>query len=107
VRVDKSTSGTKCRKKYLRDIALIIRADLFTGVKITGSIIWDIIIKTSMVFIIIAAADFFYQRKRYIKDNMMSKHDIKQEYKQSEGDPQQKADRKRSEKLRVRIEIRT
>jgi flagellar biosynthetic protein FlhB len=82
-------------KKYLRDIALIIRADLFTGVKITGSIIWDIVIKTSMVFIIIAAADFFYQRKRYIKDNMMSKHDIKQEYKQSEGDPQQKADRKR------------
>lgn len=43
----------------------------------------------------IAAADYFYQRKRYTKENMMSKYDIKQEYKQSEGDPHQKSERKR------------
>jgi flagellar biosynthesis protein FlhB len=82
-------------KDSVRDVAMTIRADLFTGIGIVGSIIWDFTIRIAAVFLVIAAADYFYQRKRYTKDNMMSKYDIKQEYKQSEGDPQQKADRKR------------
>jgi flagellar biosynthetic protein FlhB len=82
-------------KKALRDVVLILRSDLVMGVRIIGSIIWDFVSKIGMVFIVIAAADMFYQRKRFAKDNMMSKYDVKQEYKQSEGDPQQKSDRKR------------
>jgi flagellar biosynthetic protein FlhB len=82
-------------KKSLRDVTLILRSDLFVGVKIIGSIIGDFVIKIAVAFIIIAAADVFYQRKRYTKDNMMTKYDIKQEYKQSEGDPHHKAERKK------------
>ena len=82
-------------KASLRDVVLIMRSDLFTGVKVVGSIIWDFVTKIGGVFLAIAAFDAFYQKKRYIKDNMMSKYDIKQEYKQSEGDPQQKAERRR------------
>jgi flagellar biosynthesis protein FlhB len=78
----------------LRDVVLIIRSELAIGIKVIGSIIWDFCIKIGAVFVAIAAFDAFYQKKQYTKDNMMSKHDIKQEYKQSEGDPQQKADRK-------------
>lgn len=78
----------------LRDVVLILRSDVHTGVGIIGDIIWDFCIKIGAVFIGIAAFDAFYQRKRFTKDNMMSKYDVKQEYKQSEGDPQQKADRK-------------
>lgn len=82
-------------KKSSRDVVMILRSDLFVGVKIIGSIIGDFVIKIGVAFVVIAAADFFYQRQRYLKDNMMSKHDIKQEYKQSEGDPHHKAERKR------------
>lgn len=82
-------------KKALRDVVLILRSDLLTGVRIIGSIIWDFVSKIGMAFIAIAAADMFYQRKRFAKDNMMSKYDVKQEYKQSEGDPQHKSERKR------------
>jgi len=78
----------------MRDVILIIRSDLFIGMKVIGAIIWDFCLKIGVVFVLIAGADAFYQKKRYIKDNMMSKYDIKQEYKQSEGDPQQKAERK-------------
>ncbi|MEC9465073.1 MAG: EscU/YscU/HrcU family type III secretion system export apparatus switch protein [Myxococcota bacterium] len=78
----------------MRDVILIIRSDLFIGMKVIGAIIWEFCLKIGAVFVVIAAADAFYQKKRYIKDNMMSKYDIKQEYKQSEGDPQQKAERK-------------
>jgi len=82
-------------KKSSRDVVMILRSDLFIGVKIIGGIIADFVIKIGMAFVVIAAADYFYQRQRYIKDNMMTKHDIKQEYKQSEGDPHHKAERRR------------
>ena len=82
-------------KRSVRDITLIIRSDLFVGMRVIRTVIWDFVSKIGMVFIIIAAFDAFYQKKRYIKDNRMSKHDVKQEYKQSEGDPHHKAERKR------------
>jgi len=79
----------------IRDVALIIRSDLLTGVKVVGHVIWDAVVKIGGAFVLIAAFDAFYQRKRYMKDNMMSKYEVKQEYKQSEGDPQHKAERRR------------
>ena len=79
----------------LRDIAYLVRADLPVGIEVVGKIIWSFTIKIAGAFLIIAAADWFYQRRRYLKDNMMSKYDVKQEYKQSEGDPHHKAERKR------------
>ena len=79
----------------LRDIAYIVRADLPVAMKVVGSIVWGFTIKIAGTFLFIAAVDYFYQRKRYTKDNMMSKYDVKQEYKQSEGDPHHKAERKR------------
>jgi flagellar biosynthetic protein FlhB len=82
-------------RKSLRDVTLILRSDLFVGVKIVGGIVADFVLKIGMVFFLIAAADLFYQRRRYIKDNRMTKYDIKQEYKQSEGDPHHKSERRR------------
>lgn len=82
-------------RERIRDVVLTIRMPLYNGLKIIGQIIWDFSIKIGVTFALIAAADFFYQRKKFIKDNMMSKYDIKQEYKQSEGDPHHKAERKK------------
>lgn len=39
------------------------------------------------VMAVLAAADVFYQRYTYMKKMRMSKQDVKEEYKQSEGDP--------------------
>jgi len=83
-------------KHALRDLALLIRADLGVTITVVGGIIWDFTSKIGGAFLAIAAFDYFYQKKRYMKDNMMSKYDVKQEYKQSEGDPQQKAERRRT-----------
>ena len=38
--------------------------------------------------------DVWWQHKSYMKDQMMSKDDVKKEYKESEGDPHHKAKRK-------------
>lgn len=49
---------------------------------------------TAFAFIIVALADFAYQRHTYTKSLMMSKDEIKREYKESEGDPHIKGKRK-------------
>ena len=81
-------------KSVIRDVVLVLRAPLMVGVGLIGNIIYDMVIRISAVFIVISAADYFWQRHVYKKDNMMSKYDVKQEYKQSEGDPQIKGKRK-------------
>lgn len=82
-------------KQHIREVVMMSRSDELTvGVIIMGKIIWDVVIKVGGAFAVIAAFDAFYQRKRYMKENMMSKYDVKQEYKQSEGDPHHKAHRK-------------
>ena len=79
----------------IRDVALMLRSELDVGIVVIGYIIFDFCLKIGVAFLVIAAFDLWYQRRRFIKDNMMSHYDIKQEFKQSEGDPQHKAERKR------------
>ncbi|NLV86547.1 MAG: flagellar biosynthesis protein FlhB [Clostridiales bacterium] len=63
----------------------------FTGVlSKTGSIIMNIISKAGLIFIFLGAADYLYQWWQYEKNLRMSKQEIKDEYKQTEGDPQVK-----------------
>ncbi len=45
-------------------------------------------IKMGAVLAAIAALDYLYQRKKHEKDLMMTKQEVKEEYKQLEGDPQ-------------------
>jgi flagellar biosynthetic protein FlhB len=51
----------------------------------------DLIWQLAMVFAVIAAADFIFQRYKHNKDLMMSKQEIKDENKQTDGDPEVKA----------------
>lgn len=55
-----------------------------------GSIIIDLGIKISAVFLIVGFVDLIYQRHKFKNDNMMTKQEVKDEYKNSEGDPQVK-----------------
>jgi flagellar biosynthesis protein FlhB len=81
-------------KESTREVILATRIDLWTGVYVGGQIILNIAKKIALLFVVFAVADFFWQRHVFNKDMMMSKYDVKQEYKQSEGDPHQKAERK-------------
>jgi len=57
------------------------------------------------VLAVIAAIDYMYQRHEHMKKLKMSKHDIKEEFKQMEGDPHVKARLRelRAEKARQRM----
>lgn len=54
----------------------------------------EVVIKVGLFFIIIAVADYVYQKRNFAKEMKMEKFEIKQEYKNSEGDPQIKGKRK-------------
>ena len=68
---------------------------LNTALSTLGSIIIDLGIKISAVFLIVGFADLFYQRIMFKNDNMMTKQEIKDEFKNTEGDPQVKGQIKR------------
>ena len=61
---------------------------------VLGSIIQDLLLIASYSFIAIAALDFLYQKWKYNQDHMMTKDEVKREYKEMEGDPQIKGKRK-------------
>jgi flagellar biosynthesis protein FlhB len=54
-----------------------------------------VIVRAALLALIIAAADFAYQKKTNDTKMKMSMQDIKREFRDSEGDPYQKAARKR------------
>lgn len=56
--------------------------------------IFDMIITVAMLFIVISVLDYGYQWWDFEKNIKMSKQDVKEEYKQMEGDPQVKGKQK-------------
>ncbi|ROR30782.1 flagellar biosynthetic protein FlhB [Mobilisporobacter senegalensis] len=61
------------------------------AIELIGSMTIDLGLKISMFFLIIGFADLFYQKMKFKKDMKMSKQEVKDEFKQSEGDPQIKS----------------
>lgn len=51
----------------------------------------DLLKKVLLAFALISVADFFYQKKKFKTDMMMTKQETKEETKQMQGDPQVKA----------------
>lgn len=54
----------------------------------TGSILWELLFKSFMVLIIMAAVDWFYQKWQFSEDQKMTKQEVKDEHKQQEGNPE-------------------
>jgi flagellar biosynthetic protein FlhB len=72
---------------FLGDVALIPTFELVQTLdRIHIIAIW-LMVGTVMVMTVIAALDFLYQKYTHLKQMRMTKHDVKDEQKQSEGDP--------------------
>ena len=61
---------------------------MMQGVLLAGQILVDIGVKISAVFLVIAFADFAFQKWKFHQDMKMTKQEVKDEYKSTEGDPQ-------------------
>jgi len=61
----------------------------------TSAIAGKCLTRVVLFFLLMAIIDFFYQRWQYNKKLRMSREEVKQEYKEQEGDPHHKAERHR------------
>lgn len=75
-------------KKQGEQIFLVYEMPLLQAVIMAGSFLIDVGLKIAMVFLIVAAADYIYQRWKHHEDLKMTKQEVKDEYKNTEGDPQ-------------------
>lgn len=60
------------------------------AISAVGAVIMDIVKRAALIMAFVAGFDYLYQWWEYEKNLRMSKQEIKEEYKQTEGDPQVK-----------------
>lgn len=73
--------------KQIDRIPGLISAELIDSLHLTASLILELVFQVSAVMVVLAAFDYFYQWWEHKESLKMSKEDIKQEFKQTEGDP--------------------
>lgn len=61
---------------------------LMEVIQMLADIVTDMGIRIAAVYMIIALLDYIYQKVKFSHDMRMTKQEVKEEYKQSEGDPQ-------------------
>lgn len=83
-------------------IARTMDMDVRASTAYVLTLILEMVLKLCLVFLVIAVFDYMYQRWEYERNIKMSKHDIKEEYKQTEGNPQIKGKIKEIQRQRAR-----
>ncbi len=77
-------------KNEWNTLLILYDMDLYQGIALIGKLVLDLGLKISMVFLAVGIADYMYQKFKFKKDMRMTKQEVKEEFKQSEGDPQVK-----------------
>ena len=74
---------------------LLYDMPLKQAIGLMGNLIIDLGLRIAAAYMVIAFIDLIYQRRKFNKDMMMTKKEVKDEYKNSEGDPAVKGAQKR------------
>jgi len=77
--------------KNMYEVPRLMSLDLNAGLSFIITTIMSMVNSIIIAFVAISAFDFLYQWWEYEKNIKMSKQDLKEEYKQQEGDPQLKS----------------
>jgi flagellar biosynthetic protein FlhB len=62
-------------------------SNINTSLRVIGKISFSITLKICLILLIIAIADYVYQKWQFLQDQKMSKEDVKKEHKDQEGNP--------------------
>ncbi|MDE5858970.1 MAG: flagellar biosynthesis protein FlhB [Oscillospiraceae bacterium] len=81
-------------QKRIPEFARLLELDIGVSLVYIAETIFSICMKIAMVFVVVAAIDFLFQKYKWDKDMKMTKQEVKEEYKQMEGDPQIKSKRR-------------
>ncbi|MCE5198773.1 MAG: flagellar biosynthesis protein FlhB [Armatimonadota bacterium] len=77
---------TFIRSKY-SEIAGLVGGSYFTSCRVIGDLTWSVLLRAATALFIIAALDYMFQRYQLEKSLKMTKQEVKDDMKKSEGDP--------------------
>ena len=77
------------------ELFVLYDISLNQAIALTGEIILDTGLKISIVYLIVGLIDFVYQKHKFNEDMKMTKQEVKDEYKNTEGDPHIKGQQRR------------
>ncbi|MCR5640388.1 MAG: flagellar biosynthesis protein FlhB [Lachnospiraceae bacterium] len=75
-------------RDHVSEIFILYDLSLFRGVALVGNLVIDTGMRISIVYIIVGIADLIFRKWKFKEDIKMSKQEVKDEYKDAEGDPQ-------------------
>jgi flagellar biosynthetic protein FlhB len=75
-------------------VVATISGDAAITMMVMGELVYRVCVRVVLLLVGFSIFDVWWQRHSYMKGMMMSKDDVKKEYKESEGDPHHKAKRK-------------
>ena len=81
-------------RSHLPTLMLLPYKDIGVLGAVFAEIFKTLVIHTGLAYLVVSLADLLWQRHQYTKGLMMSKDEVKQEYKGMEGDPHIKSQRK-------------
>ncbi|MDX2153458.1 MAG: type III secretion system export apparatus subunit SctU [Bryobacteraceae bacterium] len=81
-------------KRAMAEFAFAGRLDVPAMAGLAAGAMYGLLYKTGGAFLVIGFADYMIQKKLHLKEMMMTKEEVKREYKESEGDPHVKHMRK-------------
>lgn len=74
-------------KSHQNDIFILYELPLKRAVALVGDIIINTGLKISIVYLIVGIADYIYNKHKFNEDMKMTKQEVKDEFKNTEGDP--------------------
>ena len=86
----------------MRDLIVSSRIGLEQIAQLAPKLLFGLLFKIGGAFLLLGAADFALQKKIFMKGLMMSKDEVKREYKEQEGDPHVKSHRKALHRMMLR-----
>ena len=82
-------------KNHKEELFILYEIPLNQAIALIGSVIIDTGLYISIVYLVVGFADFAYQKHKFNEDMKMTKQEVKDEFKNTEGDPQIKGRQRR------------
>ncbi len=84
------------------EVVALVKKDIGEFASLMATISLELVLKVGLVYILIAIADFAYQKYKFKEDMKMTKQEVKEEQRQMEGDPKIKQRLKQLMRGRIR-----
>ena len=92
-----SVAAFLCYQVVMEGMDIVISAvgqPVYVSLEIVTHFLIQVLIRVGLLFLFVAAADWVFQKRNFEKEMMMEKFEVKQEYKNTEGDPEIKGKRR-------------